>query len=62
VSSEFVWFVFFLDMAAIYLHYRAFVQPLGTGLAVGLACVVSFVSFFALYFYRNKNASLFDGD
>lgn len=62
VSSEFVWFVFVLDMSATYLHYRAFVQSLGTGLAIGLACVVSFVAFFALYFYRNKNSTLFDGD
>lgn len=61
VSGGFVWFVFVLDCAATYLHYRAFEPYVGGGLAIGLAITVSAVSFFALYFYREKNSDLFDG-
>lgn len=63
VSGDLLWFVFIIDFAAIYLHYRAFEPSLGAGLAIGLACVVSSVAFFSLYAFRSKNSSLlFDGD
>lgn len=61
VSGDLLWFVFALDFAATYLHYRAFAPSLGTGLAIGLACVVSSVAFFSLYAFRSKNSNLFDG-
>lgn len=61
VSGDLLWFVFMLDFAATYLHYRAFAPSLGAGLAIGLACVVSSVAFFSLYAFRSKNSNLFDG-
>lgn len=62
VSGDTLWFVFIIDFAAIYLHYRAFEPSLGAGLAIGLACVVSSVAFFSLYAFRSKNSNLFDFD
>lgn len=54
-SSSALWFVFWLDVAAIYLHYRAFKPYVGVGLSLGLAIVVSVSAFMALYLFRNKN-------
>lgn len=54
-SGPALWFVFWLDAAAIYLHYRAFTPHLGAGLALGLAVVVSLSAFMSLYLFRSKN-------
>ncbi|MDW8230921.1 MAG: hypothetical protein RMJ33_13895 [Saprospiraceae bacterium] len=54
-SAPALWFVFWLDVAAIYLHYRAFKPYLGVGLSLGLAIVVSVSAFMALYLFRSKN-------
>ena len=62
VSYDFVWFIFVLDCAAVFLHYRAFKPLLGGAMAIGLAITVSAVSFFSLLFYRNKNSNLFEDE
>lgn len=62
VSYDFVWFIFMLDCASVFLHYRAFKPSLGSAMALGLAITVSAVSFFSLFFYRNKNSNLFEDE